>query len=77
MTVTKEISLKTFTFWCGAAANRAKLTDDECDRLEKLIEAAGDGEPWSVTELNDMMRFNFETVCDWLDLDYEEVMARE
>ena len=76
MTVTKEISIKTFPFWSGAASNRAKLTDDECDRLEQVIEDTCE-EPWSTTELNDAMWFDFENLCDWLGLDYEEVMARE
>ena len=59
-----------------AASNRAKLTDDECDRLEQFIEDLGE-EPWSTTELNDAMWFDFESICEWLGLDYEEVMARE
>ena len=42
MTVTKEISIKTFPFWSGAASNRAKLTDEECDRLEQFIEELGE-----------------------------------
>ena len=29
------------------------------------------------TEINDIMWFQFEDVCDWLGLDYEKVMARE
>lgn len=76
MTLTFEKKLKDFTFWSGAASNRAKLTDDECDRLEQFIEDLGE-EPWSTTELNDAMWFDFESICEWLGLDYEEVMARE
>lgn len=29
------------------------------------------------TELNDLFRFEPETVCEWLGLDYDEVMERE
>ena len=76
MTMTIEKSLKNFNFWGGAASNASKLTPDELDRLEQFIESLGE-EPWSVTEINDMMWFSFENVCDWLDLDYEQVMARE
>lgn len=76
MTITREIKLKDFTFWSGAVANRRKLTDEECDKLEQFIEDLGD-EPWSATELNDAMWFDFENICDWLSLDYEEVMARK
>ena len=80
MTMTIEKKLRDFHFWSGAAANAAKLTDDELDRieqeLEEIIEANGD-EPMSTTEVNDFFWFDFETVCEWLGLDYEEVMARE
>lgn len=76
MTMTIEKSLKNFNFWGGAASNASKLTPDELDRLEQFIESLGE-EPWSVTEVNDMMWFSFENVCEWLDLDYEQVMARE
>lgn len=80
MTMTIEKKLRDFHFWSGAATNAAKLTDDELDRieqeLEEIIEANGD-EPMSTTEVNDFFWFDFETVCEWLGLDYEEVMARE
>ena len=76
MTITIEKKLKDFHFWSGAASNRAKLTDNECDQLEQIIEDTCE-EPWSATELNDAMWFDFENLCDWLGLDYEEVMARE
>jgi len=74
MTMTIEKKLRDFHFWSGAATNAAKLTPDELDQLEEII---GDNEPWSTTEVNDFMWFDFETVCEWLGLDYEEVMARE
>jgi len=76
MTMTIEKKLRDFTFWGGAAANAAKLTDDELDQLEEFIEEL-DMEPWTVTEVNDAFWFDFENLCDWLDLNYEEVMARE
>jgi hypothetical protein len=36
-----------------------------------------DIDPWTTTEINDLMWFDFENVCARLGLDYEEVMARE
>lgn len=75
MTMTIEKKLRDFHFWSGAATNAAKLTPEELDQLEQFIEDLGD-DPWSTTEVNNMMWFDFENVCDWLDLDYEEVMAR-
>lgn len=78
MTMTIEKKLRDFHFWSGAATNAAKLTPDELDELEnQLEEIKGDDEPWSTTEVNDIMWFQFEDVCEWLGLDYEEVMARE
>ena len=80
MTMTIEKKLRDFHFWSGAATNAAKLTYDELDRieqeLEEVIEGNGD-EPMSTTEINDFFWFSFKTVCEWLDLDYEEVMARK
>lgn len=79
MTMTIEKSLKDFHFWGGAAANAAKLTSEELDSIEEQLEELIDetSEPWSMTEVNDFFWFQFEDVCEWLGLDYEEVMARE
>lgn len=81
MTMTIEKKLRDFHFWSGAATNAAKLTSDELDQLEEQLEEMKDWdsstEPWSTTEINDLMWFQFEDICEWLGLDYEEVMARE
>lgn len=78
MTMTIEKKLRDFHFWSGAAANAAKLTPEELDTLESELEDMIDEKkPWSTTEINDLMWFQFEDVCEWLGLDYEEVMARE
>lgn len=79
MTMTIEKSLKDFDFWGGAAVNAAKLTDEELDEMEEYIEheICSSDEPWSTTEVNDFFWFQFEDICEWLGLDYEEVMARE
>ena len=78
MTMTIEKKLRDFHFWSGAAANAAKLTPEELDTLESELEDMIDEKkPWSTTEINDLMWFQFEDVCEWLGLNYEEVMARE
>lgn len=79
MTMTIEKNLKDFKFWSGAATNAALLTDEELDELERqLEEMIGDEEPWSTTEVNDWMWFDFEDICrEWLGLDPEEVYARK
>jgi len=78
MTMTIEKSLRDFQFWGGAATNAAKLTPEELDQVEEDIESVSFGEEyWSTTDINDFFWFQFEDVCEWLGLDYEEVMARE
>lgn len=78
MTITIEKKLRDFDFWSGAATNAAKLTYNELDQLEILLEEENmDIDPWTATEINDLMWFDFEKVCARLGLDYEEVMARE
>lgn len=76
MIITYEKSLKDFDFWSGAEDNAAKLTSDELDQLDDVLSSSRET-PWDETEINDLMRFEFETVCEWLGLDYDEVMARE
>ena len=80
MTMTIEKNLRDFHFWGSAASNAAKLTPEELDSIENQLEeinATTGDEPMSITEVNDFFWFDFETVCEWLGLDYEEVMARE
>ena len=78
MTMTIEKKLRDFHFWGGAATNAAKLTDDELDTLEIVIEEFSEGrDPWTTTEINDIFWFDFENILEWIGLDYEEVMARE
>lgn len=79
MTMTIEKKLRDFRFWGGAATNAAKLTHEELDQLEEQLEdTISTDEPWSTTEVNDWMWFDFEDICnEWLGIDYEEVMARE
>lgn len=79
MTMTIEKNLRDFHFWGGAASNAAKLTPEELDEIEAQLEELKDcnEEPWSITEINDIFWFQMEDICEWLGLDYEEVMARE
>ena len=79
MTMTIEKALRDFHFWGGAATNAAKLTAEELDNLESQLEEIRgyNSEPWSMTDINDILWFQFEDVCEWLGLDWEEVMARE
>lgn len=76
MKLYKEESLSGFEFWSGAKDFAEKLTDNEFDQIEdNLTELYPDG--MDETELNDLFWFEPETLCDWLGLDYVEVMERE
>ena len=79
MTMTIEKKLRDFHFWSGAATNAAKLTPEELDELDGILDELNEpsGDYMSTTEVNDLMWFQFEDVCEWLGLDWEEVMARK
>lgn len=79
MKVTYEIDLADFEFWGGAKKNAQKLTRDEFKQVEWYLEELGayDGEIWTETEINDMLWFQFEDICQAIGLDYDEVEARE
>ena len=70
MKIFKDMYLKDFEFWNDAADNVAKLTDEELDQLEDILSYKD--EFWNATELNDLFRFEFATVCEWLGLDYDD-----
>lgn len=69
MTIKVEKSLRDFGWWSGAVANAAKLTPDELDTLEEVLEESAD--EWDETTLNDMMWFDFDYICDLLGLEYD------
>ena len=79
MTMTIEKKLRDFTFWSGAATNAAKLTPEELDKVEAWMEqiAEEQGEPWTTTEINDCMWFDFDQICELLGTTEEEIEARE
>lgn len=70
MKLVDRISLRDFDAWCEAKDHLAQLTDKEIDQLETIIEDMyPDG--ISSVKLNDLLRFDFEDVCDWLGLEYD------
>lgn len=70
MKIVEEISLRNFEFWSGAVDNASQLTDDELDELETIFEEMG--EEWTDTKINDAMWFDFDTICDWLNLEQDD-----
>ena len=76
-TITKEMSLREFPFWSGAEDNASLLTLEELDQLEEVLEelAEENGEPFSETEVNDIMWVDSDfvaTACTSYD-DWEEL----
>ena len=69
-------NLWNFDFWSGAKDNAEKLTSAEMDRLEAMLPDIFAETP-TETQINDLFWFDFDSVCEWLGLDPEEVQNRE
>ena len=76
ITVKVAMNLKGFQFWAGAKDFAAKLTDDECEILEEIID---DSFPDGIDEttLNDMFWFEQDEIAEILGTTVEEIEARE
>lgn len=71
MKIVEEIDLADYDgCWDEGAKNLEKLTGGERSRLGLML---GELYPEGMTrtELNDLLRFDFESVCRWLGLDYD------
>lgn len=77
MKYTVEKSLSDFDFWCGAKDNAHKLTIEEFDQLESMLPDIFGEEAPTETAINDLFWFDFESICEWLGLDPDEVESRE
>lgn len=67
MRIYTEKSLANFEFWSGAKNNAEKLSGEQLEQVEAILE---DCYPEGVEEttINDLFWFDFETVLDWLGL---------
>ena len=75
MRIQTEQNLTAFNFWSGAKDNASYLTYTELKDLEyQLEDLFPDG--MNETQLNDLFWFEFDTVCEWIGLDINEVMER-
>ena len=75
ITVKSEETLNTFKFWGQAERNADKLTFRELEELTDIL-ALNYDEAIDATELNDIMAYEFDYVCELLGLDEDEVDAR-
>ena len=73
MKVTSELNLTSFNFWSGAESH--EFTNQELEELGAVLE---DIYPNGMTEtqINDLVWFEEETICDWLDINYKDYLER-
>lgn len=56
-----EDSLRNFPFWGGARENVQRMSDEEFDTIEAVLD---DGKhEWTYTKINDLFWFDFDSVC--------------
>ena len=74
MKIYKEVSLREFNFWEGARDTVKYLTDEELDRIERILEEVFI-QTLSETELNDLFWFEGDTIAGWLGYrDFDELI---
>ena len=76
MTITSEISLRSFEGWSGAVDTLNTLTDDQKDEIESNL---GDLYPdgMNETSLNDFLWFENDTIAEWLGFEDWEDLERK
>ena len=71
MKIISETSISNFEFWSGAKSNAEKLSLSQFEQIEFILEDLyPDG--IDATHLNDLFRFEFDTIKDWLGISDEE-----
>ena len=70
MKVFAEMKLTSFEFWTGAKANAERLTYEEMEQIEEIIEELY---PDRIDEvnINDLFWFEFESVVEMLGYKYD------
>ena len=71
MKIYKDESLQNFEFWSGAKANAETLTPEQLDTVEAILEEIYP-EGMDETQINDIFRFDFDQVREWLGIEPEE-----
>ena len=76
MKITKELDLTNFEFWGGAKSFADKLTCSELKELGAIIEDIYNDEDITETQLNDIFWFDDEMLCEWINLNIDDVYNR-
>ena len=74
MKIYSEKSLRNFEFWSGAKENANELTSAQLDEVETILEDLYP-EGMEETQINDLFRFDFDTIKEWLSITDEEEEA--
>lgn len=74
MKITKNINLTDFEFWSGAKTFADKLTYNELNLIQDILE--GENTNFTDTEINDLFWFDDEYICELLNLDIDEIYNR-
>lgn len=71
MKVYSEISLTSFEFWDGAKANTERLTYEEIEKIEEIIEELY---PYGINKvnINKLFQFEFKSAVEWLGYEYNK-----
>ena len=74
MKIYKEESLCNFEFWSSAKNSAARLTSEQLDQVESILEGCYP-EGMTDTQINDLFWFDFDIVCEWLDIPGEDELC--
>lgn len=69
-------SVKDFAFWCGAYEVVARLTYDELDELDELLDELTEEADFTATLINDFVWFELLDYWEWTDEQQEEFWKR-
>ena len=78
MKIYEEKNLAYFDFWGPASDNASKLTYEDMQTIESILEMEDfEYKGIDATYLNDIFAYDFGYICELLGLTEEEVLNRE
>ena len=76
MKIVEEVRLRDFEFWAGAIYRAERLSNDELDQIEEILEEIYP-EGMSNVSLNDLFWFEEDFIAQSLGFDsFEDIVAR-
>lgn len=72
-----DCSVRDFPFWCGAYDVWARLTEDELDELDIILDEISEEQPFdSATQINDFVWFELIEYWEWNEEQQNEFWKR-